>query len=459
MSDPFARTNPSSNSSPNPNWNPTSTSTLASASASTPMAARRQPSLLSINNYHYPRGGADAMYLAHGARFEAMGWQHAWFSMQHPRNLPTPWSSHFVDDIEFGHRYTPLELARKAGASIWSLQAQRRLRSVLAASRPDVVHLHNIYHHLSPSILPVLQQAGVPTVMTAHDFKIACPNYRMHTQGGVCERCRDGSAWNALARRCVRDSFKASALVALEATVHRTLRSWHRWPDRIVSPSRFLIEKCAQWGFDRSRFVHIPNPIDAQGMQAQPQPGDRFVYIGRLSSEKGLDRLIAAVRLARVSLVIAGEGPLAPLVSAAVRDLPEQVQWVGRLDAAQVQALVRSARAVVVPSQWYENAPLSVLEAFAAGKPVLASRIGGLPEMVEHGRTGWLVPADDTDALGEMLAAVRGLPDARVESVGRAARDFVVREHSWAGYLHRMQALYAQLGVPCAHTHAPARPM
>jgi glycosyltransferase involved in cell wall biosynthesis len=418
-----------------------------------------RPSLLSINNYHYPRGGADAMYLAHGARFETLGWQHAWFAMRHPRNLPTDWASHFVDDIEFGHRYTPLELARKAAASIWSLQAQQRLRGVLAKSRPDIVHLHNIYHHLSPSILPVLQQAGVPAVMTAHDFKIACPNYRMHTQGGVCERCRDGSVWNALAHRCVRDSVAASALVALEATVHRVLRSWHRWPDRIVSPSRFLIEKCVQWGYDRSRFVHIPNPIDAQGMQSQPQPGSHFVYIGRLSAEKGLDRLITAVGQAQVSLVIAGEGPLEPLVSAAVRDAPGRVQWVGRLEAAQVQALVRSARAVVVPSQWYENAPLSVLEAFAAGKPVIASRMGGLPEMVEHGRTGWLVPAEDTNALGEMLAAVRDLPDARLESVGRAAREFVLREHSWAGYLQRMQALYAQLGVRCAQTHTSARPM
>ncbi len=423
-----------------------------------PAAPRGLPSLLSINNYHYPRGGADAMYLAHGARFEALGWRHAWFAMQHPRNLPTRWSSHFVDDIEFGHRYTPLELARKAGASIWSLQAQRRLRAVLAACRPDVVHLHNIYHHLSPSILPVLQQAGIPTVMTAHDFKIACPNYRMHTQGSVCERCRNGSVWQAVAHRCVRDSFSASALVALEATVHRSLRSWHRWPDRIVSPSRFLIEKCVQWGFERSRFVHIPNPIDAQFIKPQHGAGQHFVYIGRLSAEKGLDRLIAAVRQAGVSLVIAGEGPLEAQVRSAVRDCPDRIRWLGRLEAAQVQSLVRSARAVVVPSQWYENAPLSVLEAYAAGKPVIATRIGGLPEMVEHGRTGWLVPAEDPAALGEMLSAVRDLPDARIEAVGRAAREFVLTEHSWAGYLQRMQSLYGQLGVQCAQAHARARP-
>jgi glycosyltransferase involved in cell wall biosynthesis len=421
-------------------------------------AAGKIPSLLSINNYHYPRGGADAMYLAHGQRFEAMGWRHAWFAMHHPRNLPTAWSQHFVDDIEFGHRYTPVELVSKAASSIWSLQAQRRLRAVLEAARPDVVHLHNIYHHLSPSILPVLQRAGIPTVMTAHDLKIACPNYRMHTQGAVCERCRKGSVLNAVTHRCVRDSVSASALVALEATVHRVLRSWHRGPDRIVSPSRFLIDKFSQWGFDRSRFVHIPNPIDAHRIEPAPVAGQHFVYIGRLSSEKGLDHLISAVRTAGVSLVVAGEGPLASQVAAAVQAQPDRIQWAGRLEAAQVQALVRSARAVVVPSQWYENAPLSVLEAFAAAKPVIASHIGGLPEMIDHGRTGWLVPMDDPNALGEMLAAVRDLPDARVEEVGRAAREYVLTEHSWSGYLDRMQTLYAQLGVHGAQAHALARP-
>ena len=207
----------------------------------TPKTNGHRPSLLSINNYHYPRGGADAMYLAHGARFETLGWQHAWFAMRHPRNLPTPWSSHFVDDIEFGHRYTPLELARKAAASIWSLQAQQRLRSVLAKSRPDIVHLHNIYHHLSPSILPVLQQAGVPSVITAHDFQIACPNYRMQTQGAVCPRCRDGAVCKALAPRLLRASVVSSALGALQDNVHPGTSSRHPTPVSIVSPGRSLL--------------------------------------------------------------------------------------------------------------------------------------------------------------------------------------------------------------------------
>lgn len=404
--------------------------------------------LLSINNYHYPRGGADGMYLAHGAAFEALGWRHAWFSMKHPRNWPTPWSGYFADEIEFDHAYSPTDRMAKAAASIWSLQAQQRLRHLLTNFRPQVAHLHNIYHHLSPSILATLREAGIPTVMTAHDFKMACPNYRMYTQGQVCERCRGGNVMNALVHRCVRDSVVASALVSVEAIVHRSLRSWHRGPDRIVAPSQFVIDKLVAWGFDARRFVHIRNPVDAAHIEPQPAPGQDFVYVGRLSAEKGLESLIEAVRRSGVTLTVAGEGPLGEAMSRAVESSNGRIRWLGRLESVAVQALLRSARAVVVPSQWYENAPLSVLEAFAAAKPVIATRMGGLPEMVVHGRTGWLVPVADTDALAGMLEAVKALPDAQVSEVGRAARDFVLTEHGWARYLDRMRTLYQTLGMP-----------
>lgn len=406
---------------------------------------RQATALLSINNYHYPRGGADAMYLAHGAAFETLGWRHAWYAMHHPRNLPSPWSGYFADEIEFDGRYTPTGRLARAVSSIWSVQAQQRLDALLSQFRPDLVHMHNIYHHLSPSILATLRAAGIPTVMTAHDFKMACPNYRMYTQGSVCERCREGSVANVLLHRCVRDSAAASALVTVEAVVHRSLRTWHRGPDRIVAPSRFLIDKMVHWGFDRSRFVHIPNPVDASTILPQPNPGTDFVYIGRLSAEKGLSVLLEAVRRADVSLTVAGEGPQAPELVRAAEASSGRIRWLGRLEAPQIHDLLRSARAVVLAAQWYENAPLSVLEAFAAAKPVIATRIGGLPEMVSHGRTGWLVPVGDLDALAGMLAAVRDLPDDHVRSIGQAARAFVLTEHGWPRYLDRMLALYGDL--------------
>src|SRR5262245_1560421 len=154
---------------------------------------RAMPNLLSVNSYHYRRGGSDAMYLDHAALFESEGWHNAFFSMRHPANLPSPWSRHFIDELEFGGDYGLLRKIGMAGKVVYSFEARRRLRGLLAEYRPDIAHLHCIYHHHSPSILSVLKQAGVPMVLTAHDLKIACPAYKMLNATGVCERCKTGS--------------------------------------------------------------------------------------------------------------------------------------------------------------------------------------------------------------------------------------------------------------------------
>ena len=150
------------------------------------------PRLLSINTYHYRRGGSDVVYLDHARLMEEMGWSNAFFAMHHPDNLPTPWSRHFIDELEFGYSYTPWQKLVMASKVIWSFEAQRKLRALIDEYRPDIAHLHCIYHHHSPSILHTLSEAGVPAVLTAHDLKIACPAYKMLNRTGVCERCRDG---------------------------------------------------------------------------------------------------------------------------------------------------------------------------------------------------------------------------------------------------------------------------
>jgi len=416
------------------------------------------PRLLSVNSYHYHRGGADNVYFAHAALMASVGWRNAFFAMHHPDNLHTPWSRHFADEIQFGHAYSPAQKLLKASQVVWSFHAQRRLRALLREFRPDVAHLHNIYHHLSPSILPVLRAAGVPAVMTAHDLKIACPSNKMYTAGAVCERCRGGRYLNVVAQRCVQGSLSASAVVALEATVSRLLGSYARNLDRIVSPSRFFIEKFVEWGWPRELFAHIPNCLDADGIEPDYRPGDYFVYLGRLAREKGVETLIRAAQAAGVRLAIAGDGPMMPGLRALIEGGggADDVRLLGLMQGDALARLVRGARAVVVPSEWYENAPLSLLEAQAAGKPVIGSRIGGIPELIDEGRTGWLFPAGDAPALAALLVAVRSAPDASLEAMGRAARARVIDTFGRPRYLEAMLSLYASIGVRGARSHGTA---
>jgi glycosyltransferase involved in cell wall biosynthesis len=411
------------------------------------MLIENAPRLLSINSYHYHRGGADNVYLQHAALMEGLGWRNAFLSMHHPKNLETEWSRFFVDEIEFGHEYSLGEKVVKATKVIWSFEAQRRLRGLLAEFRPDVAHLHNIYHHLSPSILPVLRKAGVPTVMTAHDLKIACPNNRMYNSTGVCERCKGGRVHNVVRHRCVQDSLAASAIVAAEAAVNGALRSYRDHIDRIVVPSRFFLEKFVEWGWPRERFRYVPNSLDTTRIEADPRPGRYFLYLGRLAPEKGVATLIRAARQAGVRLAVAGDGPMRETLASLAALESDRIELLGFRSGEDLARIVRGARAVVAPSEWYENAPLSVLEALAAGKPLIGSRIGGIPELLDEGRTGWLFPPGDVDALARLLGAVAAMPDAALVEMGREARARVERDFGQQSYIDAMMALYAEIGV------------
>lgn len=403
--------------------------------------------LLNVNNYHYRRGGSDVVYLEHAALMESLGWDSAYFSMHHPQNLATPWSEYFVDELEFGHSYGLLDKIAMAGKAVYSFEAQRKLGRLLDAFRPDLAHLHCIYHHLSPSILPTLSKAGVPVVMTAHDLKLACPAYKMLNEGGICERCKDGSVLNVIQHRCVRNSLGASTIVALESGLQRRMDTYRKYLDKVVVPSRFFMEKFIEWGWPRDKFVYIPNYVDAARFTPHYEPGRYFLYFGRMAPEKGVATLLRAAHRAGVPLKLAGTGPIQDELKALNAELGGQAEFLGFQSGAALHTLIAEARAVVLPSEWYENAPMSVLESCALGTPVIGADIGGIPEMIEPDVTGWTFASRDVDGLAALLARVAALPDAAVAERGRAARAMVAQRFNQDNYVSAMLALYADMGV------------
>lgn len=408
---------------------------------------RGAPHLLSINNYHYRRGGSDVVYLEHAALMEEQGWRNGFFSMHHPKNFETPWSQYFIDEIEFGHAYSAAQKLAMAAKVVYSFEAQKKLKRLLQDYPADIAHLHCIYHHLSPAIIPTLQKAGIPVVMTAHDLKIACPAYKMLNNTGVCEKCKGGNLLNVVRHRCVRGSLAASAIVMVESSLHRALNTYQGKLDKVVVPSRFFMEKFIEWGWPRSQFAYIPNYVDAPRFEPGNAAGDYFLYFGRLAAEKGVATLMRAAKAAGVTLKIAGTGPMEAELRTLQTELAGDVEFLGYRSGTELHDLVRGARAVVLPSEWYENAPMSVLESFALGTPVIGARIGGIPEMVIDGHTGWTFESSNVDELASLLSRVKAMPDSVVTQTGRSAREHVVQHFNRAGYLEATLALYAGLGV------------
>lgn len=408
------------------------------------------PNLLSINSYHYRRGGSDAVYFDHAALMEELGWTNSFYSMHHPKNFETPWSKYFIDELEFGQGYSWPQKLRMAAKVVYSIEAQRKLRRLLQDHPADVAHLHCIYHHHSPSILPVLREHGIPVVLTAHDLKIACPAYKMLNDTGVCERCKTGSVFNVIKHRCVRGSLAASTIVAVESAVHGLgglLDSYRKQVSRVVTPSRFYRQKLVEWGWPAEQLTYIPNYVDAARFEPDFSPGGYLLYFGRMAPEKGVDTLLRAAAQAGVPLKLAGTGPDEAALHALNAQLGGAAQFLGFQSGAALHGLIRGARAVVLPSQWYENAPMSVLESFALGKPVVGAHMGGIPEMIDEGENGWVFASGQVDGLAGVLARVQSTPDSVLAGMGRAARAGVEQRFNRNGYATAMLALYAELGV------------
>lgn len=242
--------------------------------------------LLSINNYHYYRGGAEVVYLGHAALFAARGWKTTFCSMHHERNVPCADSRHFVECIDYDKHGANGRTVSNALKIVYSLEAQRKPAKLLNGKKIDFAPIHSIYHHLSPSVLMELKARGIPMAMTAHDLKLACPNNKILTHDGICERCKGGRVWNAARNRCIKGSLVASSLITLESAIHKLLGLYRNTLDRVVAPSRFYRENLIEWGFDPNWIVYIPNAVTLPQTPLAP-PRNCILYFDRLAPEKG----------------------------------------------------------------------------------------------------------------------------------------------------------------------------
>lgn len=406
----------------------------------------KQPKLLSLNSYNYRRGGSDAVFIDHDQMFSNHHWQTASFAMHHPKNTASPWSEYFVDELEFGHAYNIPQKAVMASKVIYSLEAKKKLAKLLEVFTPDIAHAHCIYHHLSPSILSLLHKNNIPTVMTAHDLKIACPAYKMLNSNGICEKCKNGNLLHLVKNRCIHNSTAISSLIAIESAFHKISGLYSKNLDKIVTPSHFFKEKLMQWGWPEEQLVYIPNFIDCETITPNFDAGKYFLYFGRLAPEKGVETLIQAAINTKVSLKIAGTGPIEKHLKSVAAD-HDNIQFVGFKSGNDLWSLINHARAIVLPSEWYENAPISLLEAFSAGKPVIGANIGGIPEMLDHENTGLIFESGNLDDLTDSIRKITSYTDEQVSSLGRNARNHVASTFTASRYYNDMIELYNSLGV------------
>jgi len=405
--------------------------------------------VLHINNFHYMRGGSEAVYFNTAHALEKRGHKSVFFSMSHPQNLPCETEEYFVSHIDLNKNGTTIISQIKTAARIlYYFEAKRRLDALIDKYPIDIAHLHNIYHELSPAIIDTLKYKNIPMVMTLHDYKMVCPKYSLFSDGVPCQACAGGSYFNAIIKRCAKGSVVKSVLSAVEAYLHNTALKLYYKVDFFISPSNFLMNKLYEMGF-KKEIVVIPNFVDlsmTNQLKSDKSSSQTLsiVYFGRLSAGKGLKVLFkAAKKISRkVEVKIIGDGPLRKELEDLVR-VQEiyNIRFLGYMRGPELFTEIQKSSAVILPSEFYENNPMSILEAFALGKPVIGSRRGGIPELVKDNETGLTFEPGNVEDLSEKIRILLSDSSSRIR-MGENAQKFVEKEFSSEKYYQRLMEIY-----------------
>ena len=323
-------------------------------------------------------------------------------------------------------------------SGIYSLDAVRRARDIIHQNRPDVVHAHNLYPLISPSALREFSRSGVATVWHPHDQRPICATGLSLYRGTPCERCTGGHDYWCILRNCRANIFESSAY-AIRNAVHRRLKVYQRYAHITVVWSQFLRQRLLGEGFSAERTLVVPHPVSIPETLANPARGSYVAYLGRLSPEKGIGVLLqAAARVPDVPFHIAGD---LKGMNGEIGNVPANVKMVGWIDRASIPEFLANARFTVLPSICFETFPTAALEAMSHGVPVIASRIGGIPEAVVDGKTGLLFEAGDSTQLAEKIQTLWENSEL-CGALGAAGREMAARQYSADAYFESLMRAY-----------------
>ncbi len=341
--------------------------------------------ILMVNKFFYIKGGSETYYFALKNLLEQQGHEVIDFSMKDDKNFDSPYSDYFVDGVDYNGKMGALEQIKAARNIIYSSEAKKKFEKLIRDTKPDIVHLHIFQHQLSPSILDVIKKYNIPTVYTAHDLKMLCLNYVMMTNGHICEECKDGKYINCLKNKCVKDSTLKSSINVVEGYLHKWRKSYDAI-DKVITPSAFYRKKFIDFSINPERVIHIPNCLERECPKVNdlPDKEEYFLYFGRLSREKGIMTLIQAMEGTGLNLKIVGSGPCKEQISDYISDKKmDNVELLGFKSGQELVDIVGNARAVVLPSEWYENGPYSAIESLQLKRPIIGSELGGIPELID----------------------------------------------------------------------------
>jgi glycosyltransferase involved in cell wall biosynthesis len=369
--------------------------------------------------------------------------------MQDPRNFDTEYRRFFIKNVDYtASNGDYVRMGLTALRTLYSFEAKKNIKNMLKSVFPQIAHIHNFSYHLTPSILSPLVKSQLPVVQTLHDYHIICPSHNLYDfkNQQICEDCRGNTFFCAVKRKCIKGSSLKSFIGSLEGHLAYFLHTYSRKINLFISPSRFLKDKVVEFGLPSDKVVHIPNFVDPNEFVPKYDGSNYFVFFGRLEEFKGVRTMIRAFsKIKNTQLYILGDGSLKPgLEKTITRKSLNNIHLIGYKQGEELKEIIRNSLCTIIPSEWYENNPISILESFALGKPVIGASIGGIPELVKNGINGYLFDPGNSDQLTEIIDfCLRRQQDLKV--MGKEARRHLEENYNPSIHYRRIMGVYEEM--------------
>lgn len=401
--------------------------------------------VLQINNFHYIKGGADRVYFNTSELLEKNGHNVIHFSSSNAENLDSGYSRFFIS-LKDNRKNSFINRFLGAGEYLYNRNTYRNIEGLIKLTKPDIAHLHLFYGGITASVLRALKKNKIPIIQTIHDYRLLCPaNAFLNKHGNICEKCKNRFYLQCTIERCLENNLFFSMILSLEAYIRKYFINPLDYVDHFIFVSRFSREKHIEFNpafLNKSSLLYnfsiIPETIKSS------QKGRYLLFFGRLSKEKGLLTLLDAIQDTQVILKIVGAGPLQKDVEEYVRK-NKNIEFLGYKSGEDLRKVIEEAMFIIVPSEWYENNPMTVIEAYSLGVPVIASDSGGLPEIVKDSVTGYIFKSRDKADLQKVIMQTRNINNDEYFSMSTRAKKFAEDYFSPQPHYSKLVRLYSEI--------------
>ena len=403
--------------------------------------------ILQINNIHYRRGGADIVYLNTGKLLENHGHQVFYFSQKNDRNESVNSDNYFIKETNYFDK-SLIKKIQSIPRFFHSKESKKQLSKLISEIRPDIAHIHLYKGTLTPSILEVLKINNIPIIISLHDYGLLCPhNLMLDGKMNICSKCVNGSSLNCITNKCNRNNLFLSAVSSFEYIFHKTFFPFEKYFDKIITVSKFGFQMHQKSKSLYDKIDHLYNFYpDLNQTKINSNKGKYIIYFGRLSAEKGVETLFDAwlMKERKSQLKIVGTGELfEELYRKSIGS--STIEMLGFKSGDELNTLIKEASFIIVPSEWYENNPLTIIEAYANGKPVIGSNVGGIPEIINDGDTGFLFDMGSVNDLSDKITKADSIDELEYYRLSTNARKFADEHFSEESHYNSLISIYEDL--------------